>query len=252
MILIVLFSIHSVDASRVGSSASSHGSSSDYARESSSSAASSGRGSGIFKSESVRTEEVSQDISDLGARSHGGFQVVSESSLAEGSSGGRRRMKSQQDGEAARPDLITGISGIERVAQGRGGFQTSTLDLGSLNRQNVDEEVRRSSGGRISGGSGYESQSSAGHQQGGSSTSSVTAGSSKGSSSSSSQTYSASSHSSSGSSNNQHSSGSQQGYVHNQQSAAYGDDGEYVDEYDEYYEHNTQRTYDSSKYSKFE
>ncbi|XP_065075351.1 integrin alpha-PS2 isoform X2 [Ochlerotatus camptorhynchus] len=239
-----------IDASRSGSSASSHSSSAGYASGSSSSASSSGHGSGIHKSESVRTEEVNQDISDLGSRSHATFQGASESSFAEGSSSGRRRMKSQQDGEPARPDLVTGISGIGRLAQGHGGFQTSTLDLGTLNRQNVDENVRKSSGGRISGGSGYESHSSSGHygghQQGGSSASSAAAGSSTGSSSSS-RTYSSSSHASSGSSHNQHSGGSQQSYVHNQQNAAYGDDGdEYVDEYDEYYEHNTQKTSDSN------
>ncbi|XP_019559694.3 integrin alpha-PS2 isoform X1 [Aedes albopictus] len=261
-----------IDAARSGSS-SAHGSgSSSYVSESSShgSSASSGYGRGIYKSESARTEDVSQDISSLSSRTHAAGHGAGESSVAGASTSGRRRMHSQQDGEPARPDLVTGISTIERIAQGRGGYQTATLDLGTLNRQNVDEEVRRAGSGRISGssGAGYESHSGSGHygyQQGGSMSSSATGGSSSSSatggsssssatgassSSSSSRTYSSSSHSSSGSSHHsQQSGGSQHGqvYTHGQQNAAYGENGDdYEDEYDEYYEHNTQKTYDSN------
>lgn len=160
----------------------------------------------------------------------------------------RRRMMSQQDGEPHRPDLITGVSAIEKLAQGRGGFQSATFDLGTLNRQNVDDEVRKgsssssssSSGGRYSGGSSASAHESYGSQSGGGRYGQQygeTAHSS--SSSSGGKTYSSSSsHSSSGSSYSQH--GGSQGYhSQHQEGATYGaalneDEGdEYSEEYDE-------------------
>ncbi|XP_055615855.1 integrin alpha-PS2 isoform X2 [Toxorhynchites rutilus septentrionalis] len=223
---------------------SSYSESSRAASGSSSSSASSrggssgpfGHGSELYKSESSHTEEVNQDISGLGSRSSSSTQG-GEMSVSGASSSSRRRMKSQQDGEATRPDLITGVSTIERLAQGRGGFQTATLDLGTLNRQNVDEEIRTSGSARASGGRNatYESHGSAhggasssqyGQQHGGSTHYS----SSLSSSSAAGRTHSSSSHSST--------TGGQDSYSRHQQNAAYGilneeDGDEYVDEYDE-------------------
>lgn len=73
-------------------------------------------------------------------------------------------MMSQQDGEPPRPDLVTGVTSLEKAAQGGSGFQTYGLDLGVLgSRNNVDDEIRThssSSGGFASGGSGSQRQSS--------------------------------------------------------------------------------------------
>lgn len=97
---------------------------------------------------------VDQDISKLAARTH-----------ADQNSNhvGRRRMMSQQDGEAPRPDLVTGVSTFEKAAQGGQGFQTYGVDLGVLgSRNNVDEEMRKqsSANGGIAGGSRSSSSSS--------------------------------------------------------------------------------------------
>jgi integrin alpha 8 len=54
-------------------------------------------------------------------------------------------MKSQQDGEPIRPDLETGVTNLEKLAQGRGGFQTSTFELPQVQRNNVDEDLRHRS-----------------------------------------------------------------------------------------------------------
>lgn len=70
---------------------------------------------------------------------------------------------SQQDGEAPRPDLVTGVSTFEKAAQGGQGFQTYGVDLGVLgSRNNVDDEMRRqsSASGGIAGGSSRSSSSS--------------------------------------------------------------------------------------------
>lgn len=77
-------------------------------------------------------------------------------------------MMSQQDGEGPRSGLVTGVSQMEKAAQGGRGFQTVGLDLGVLgSRNNVDDEIRRqsSASGGIAGGSG-SSSSSSGHQSG--------------------------------------------------------------------------------------
>lgn len=79
---------------------------------------------------------------------------------------------SQQDGEAPRPDLVTGVSTFEKAAQGGQGFQTYGVDLGVLgSRNNVDDEMRKqsSASGGIAGGSrsssSYNSQTSSGGGQ---------------------------------------------------------------------------------------
>lgn len=59
-------------------------------------------------------------------------------SAAASSATGRRRMMSQQDGEPARPDLITGVSQYDK-----NDFHAGTLELNTLGRDNVDEEIRR-------------------------------------------------------------------------------------------------------------
>uniref|UniRef100_A0A1Q3FPL5 Putative vitronectin receptor alpha subunit n=2 Tax=Culex tarsalis TaxID=7177 RepID=A0A1Q3FPL5_CULTA len=207
-----------------------------------SSGSSYGSGSGasrIYKQESSRTEDVSQDISGLSSRTHAAIQGSEGGSSAVH---GRRRMHSQQDGEELRPDLITGVSTIERVAQGRGGLTTG-LDLGTLNRQNVDEEVRQSSGGsgRYSGRSSSTYESTYGGGAGAAGAGSY--GSQQAGSSSASRTQSSSSSfsSSSGSSHRQQGGGGSS-YTQHQQGAAYGgvlgeedlDDYEYEDGEDGY------------------
>lgn len=73
---------------------------------------------------------------------------------------GRRRMQSQQDGEPARSDLVTGVTQLEKVAQGGHGFQTVGLDIGVLGgRNNVDDEMRQQSG-YASGGNQHSTSSS--------------------------------------------------------------------------------------------
>lgn len=95
-------------------------------------------GAGLLKIDDFPTEEsVNQDISGLQSRTQ---------SEGTSSTSGRRRMKSQQDGEPPRPDLITGVSAMEKVAQGGQGFRASTLDLGTLGRDNVDDELRHRGG----------------------------------------------------------------------------------------------------------
>lgn len=69
-------------------------------------------------------------------------------------------MMSQQDGEAPRPDLVTGVTSLEKAAQGGHGLITSGFDLGVLTgRNNVDDEMRQQSGAS-SGSSQYSSGSS--------------------------------------------------------------------------------------------
>lgn len=104
---------------------------------------------------------VDQDISSLAARTHA---EQSGQNLS-----GKRRMMSQQDGEAPRRDLVTGVSTLEKVAQGGHGFQTVGLDLGTIgSRNNVDADFRResSSGGgfRTSSSSSQNEQHSSGGQ----------------------------------------------------------------------------------------
>lgn len=84
-------------------------------------------------------------------------------------------MQSQQDGEAPRTGLVTGVTAIERAAQGGSGFHTTGLDIGVLgSRNNVDDEIRSSASGGLAGGSrssssSYNTQQSSGSRQSGSS-----------------------------------------------------------------------------------
>jgi integrin alpha 8 len=54
-------------------------------------------------------------------------------------------MKSQQDGEPARPDLEVGVTHLEKMAQGQDGFQVGTFELPQVQRNNVDEDLRHRS-----------------------------------------------------------------------------------------------------------
>lgn len=108
---------------------------------------------------------VDQDISKLAARTH------AEQGGSSGSSG-RRRMQSQQDGESPRSGLVTGVTSLERAAQGGSGLQTVGLELDVLGaRNNVDEEMRNSAasggiaGGSRSSSSSYNTQHSSGGRQ---------------------------------------------------------------------------------------
>lgn len=76
----------------------------------------------------------------------------------------RRRMMSQQDGEPPRPDLITGVSQMEKVAQGGRGFQTSSLDLG-IYRGNVEDGLATGQRDHNYRGSGYNQNYSSHHNQ---------------------------------------------------------------------------------------
>lgn len=96
---------------------------------------------------------VNQDIS--GTRSRGSIQTGQSAQSAQNSQSrqsaqsaqsgqstaqtGRRRMMSQQDGEPFQADLIRGVSQYEN----KDNFQTGTLELNTLGRDNVDDEIRR-------------------------------------------------------------------------------------------------------------
>lgn len=143
--------------------------------------AASGSG-GVRRLEDFHAEgSVNQDIS--------GLQSRTQASSASGA-GGRRRMMSQQDGEPARPDLITGVSQLDKIGQGGHGFQAGMLELDTLGRDNVDQEIRRhgntahlagSAGKQQDGGSSY--QQSSGSQSGGQSSQHYSGSSYQGSSS---------------------------------------------------------------------
>lgn len=121
-----------------------------------------GRG-GVRKLDDFPTEEnVNQDISGLQGRT-------------QTSTTGKRRMNSQQDGEPPRPDLVTGVSVYDKVGAGNQGFQAGVVELDTLNRNNVDDEIRRQgnsgqlASGRQQGGSSYyQSGGSTGGETGGS------------------------------------------------------------------------------------
>ena len=180
-------------------------------------------------------------------------------------------MMSQQDGEAARPDLVTGVTTLEKAAQGGRGFQTSSFDLGVLNRGNADEDLRRhghSSSTRVNGGNLAGGTTGASSSVNTGSSFSRTSGSSSigdsggslsgnsGSSSSGSSSYSNGGGGSSSSSNFEtHSSGSRTGgsnsgtagrqYTYSSTNQNDGSNGGYTDddgEYDQYedYEQNSQ------------
>lgn len=162
---------------------------------------------------------VNQDIA--GTRSRGQVQTSQSahssqnsqsSQSAQGSvqgagATGRRRMMSQQDGEPFRPDLIRGVSPYES----KDTFKAGTLELNTIGRDNVDEEIRRHgnaahfAANNERQGSGHSSQtgSSGGYLAGGASG----ATGSSGSSGSSSYHQSSSSYSSGGGSGSSFNSG---------------------------------------------
>lgn len=95
-----------------------------------------GGSSGVRKIDDFSAEgSVNQDLS--GTRS----QIATSQNAATQSttSQGRRRMMSQQDGEPYRPDLIRGVSQYEN----KDNFQVGTVELNTLGRDNVDDEIRR-------------------------------------------------------------------------------------------------------------
>lgn len=79
-------------------------------------------------------------------------------------------MMSQQDGEPLRPGLVTGVTQLEKAAQGGQGFQTVGLDVSVPVRNNVDEnlrhEIERSRGSSHSSSSGYNVHHSSGGRTG--------------------------------------------------------------------------------------
>lgn len=104
------------------------------------------------KTEVYFDDNVHQDISSLAARTH--------AEQSSGNHAGRRRMMSQQDGEPPRSDLVTGVTQLEKAAQGGHGFQTVGLDIGVLGgRNNVDDEMRQQSGYGNSGSQHLSSSS---------------------------------------------------------------------------------------------
>lgn len=98
---------------------------------------------------------VDQDISHLSSRTHAEHE----------SKAGRRRMFSQQDGESAR-DFVSGISTLEKVAQGGQGFQTVGLDLGIGSRRNTDDEINRQAASSGTFESNYRAGSSSSSSKG--------------------------------------------------------------------------------------
>lgn len=137
-------------------------------------------------------------------------------------------MMSQQDGEAARPDLVTGVTTLEKAAQGGRGFQTSSFDLGVLNKGNIQEDSRRhghststrvndgnlsgvSTGGSSSVNTGSSSSRTSGSSSSGNSGSSSSGGAGSSSSGSSSYSNGGGGGSSSSSNFETHSSGSRTG-----------------------------------------
>lgn len=101
---------------------------------------------GLLKVDDIPTEEnVNQDLAHVKSQTHAGFSRTGSAGAAASAgqatlTSGRRRMMSQQDGEPPRPDLITGATPLEKLAQGGHGFQVGTLDLG-ISRGNVEEEM---------------------------------------------------------------------------------------------------------------
>ncbi|CRL01777.1 CLUMA_CG014993, isoform A [Clunio marinus] len=155
------------EASRVDTQSQNRGSSgreSSYDRRVESSYNSGGSRSSSDAFAGGRTEanyesNVDQDISKLSARTH----AEHEQSSGSASHSGRRRLASQQDGEAPRYNIAGDVSAIEKAAQGGRGFQTYGFDVGVVGaRNNVDDEMRRqsSSGGGIVDGSAHRSSSS--------------------------------------------------------------------------------------------
>lgn len=151
---------------------------------------SSSSGASVRRLEDFSAEgSVSKDLSALQSRTQ--------------ATAGRRRMMSQQDGEPSRPDLITGVSQLDKVGQGGHGFQAGGLELNTLGtHDNADEDIRQR-GNAASAGLRYGGASYQQHNGGGSGT----YGRSVGTENSQSGSFQQSSSSSSRSSNSQQSAG---------------------------------------------
>ena len=149
---------------------------------------------------------------------------------------------SQQDGEAPRPDLVTGVTSLEKAAQGGHGLITSGFDLGVLTgRNNVDDEMRQQSG--ASSGSSQFSGGSSQHSSG---------SGSQHSSSGSQHSSSGSQHSSSSSSSNVQYSGGRTGGSSNSFTGSSSSsilDGQDLEYEDEDYE-NADEDYDNAQHSR--
>lgn len=136
----------------------------------------------------LNSQRAQSSQSSLGSQS---VQSVSAGST------GRRRMQSQQDGEAFRPGLITGATQFENKDE----FSVGTLELNPVSRDNVDDEIRRHGNAAHfanerqnighSAYSGYSGSTvSSPHYQSGSRSGGSSSSSSRSSSSSSSGSYS--------------------------------------------------------------
>lgn len=149
-----------------------------------------------FSSEGSVNQDISGSHSRTQAQSHSGHSGHSGQSSqssqssqsriqsqanSDSTSGGRRRMMSQQDGEAPRPDLITGATQFDK------GFQVSAVELNTLNRDNVDEEIRQRGNAahlaataeqnqRAGGSSSYHQSSSSNSYGGGSASAGANSG----------------------------------------------------------------------------
>lgn len=155
---------------------------------------SNGRSRGqVQTSQSVQSSQSAQSAQNAQnsqrAQSAQSAQSALNAQSALGSTG-RRRMQSQQDGEAFRPGLTTGATQYDNKDE----FSVGTLELNTLPRDNVDEEIRRhgnaahlaaaserqnAGNAGYSGYSGYSASSSGSpYQQSGSSSSSSSGSSS--------------------------------------------------------------------------
>lgn len=215
--------------SHTGGNVGGGGSSSSSARYQGSSSASAGSGgrnrssNQMYKLDDIDSQLiVNKDITAAHqsggnvAGSSAAAAAAASSSSASASSAGRRRMMSQQDGDTKQQFDSTGLSAMEKAAQGGRGFQTSSVDLGTLTRDNVDNDLRgRSNVGQFG--------NAAQHQQGRSGSSSSSSWQSGGNAAANhhqQQHYSGSSQSSGGGS---HHSSNQ----HHFNSAAAGHSGSY-------------------------
>lgn len=94
-------------------------------------------------------------IEDIIAEGTISKDILDQNSLTQLEKDGRRRMKSQQDGEPLRPGLITGAIAIDET-RGGGSFRTGVVDLGISGSNNVDSEVTQYSSDSQSGRGGSQ------------------------------------------------------------------------------------------------
>lgn len=100
-----------------------------------------------------------RQLEDFPSEGHVNQDISSSVQSQSSGTTGRRRMMSQQDGEEARPGLITGAKQFD---YGSNEFRAGVLDVGNgVSRNNVDDEIHRygsssrsGSGGGSSSGSG--------------------------------------------------------------------------------------------------